>query len=85
MKIPFNAPTDRPTEIIVDSGADLVGGGARVESFPICDQYTLQGDAFARAVRGDGALEFSIEDAAANMKVIDACFRAAKSGRWETV
>jgi predicted dehydrogenase len=85
VKIPFNAPIDRPTEIVVDSGADLVGGGARTETFPVCDQYTLQGDAFARAVRGQGGLEFGIEDAIANMKVIDACFRAAKSGKWETV
>jgi predicted dehydrogenase len=85
VKIPFNAPPDRPTEIVVDSGVDLVGGGARVESFAVCDQYTLQGDAFARVVRGEGALEYSIEDAIANMKVIDACFRAGKSGRWEAV
>ena len=85
VKIPFNAPIDRPTEIVIDTGADLVGGGARREEFATCDQYTLQGDAFSRAVRGEGALEFPIEDAIANMRVIDACFRAAKSGRWETV
>jgi predicted dehydrogenase len=83
--IPFNAPPDRPTEIVVDSGADLVGGGARREAFAMCDQYTLQGDAFSKAVRGEAALEFPIEDAVANMRVIDACFRAAKSGRWEGV
>ena len=85
VKIPFNAPPDRPTEIVIDSGADLVGGGARSEEFPVCDQYTLQGDAFARAVRGEAPQEFAIEDAIANMKAIDACFRAAKSGRWESV
>ncbi len=85
IKIPFNALPDRPSHITIDTGADLTGGGARVEEFPECDQYTLQGDAFARAVRGEAPLEFPLEDAVANMKVIDACFRAAKSGRWETV
>ena len=85
VKIPFNAPPDRAAEIVIDSGADLVGGGARVETFPACDQYTLQGDAFARAVRGQKAQEFAIEDSIANMKAIEACFRAAKSGRWESV
>jgi predicted dehydrogenase len=85
VKIPFNAPPDRPTQIIIDSGADLFGGGGRTEEFAACDQYTLQGDAFSRAVRGEGALEFPIEDAIANMKAIEACFRAAKSGRWEIV
>ena len=81
--IPFNAPPDRPTEIAIDTGADLVGGGRRVEQFPICDQYTLQGDAFSRAVQDGSPLEFPIEDAIANMRVIDALFRSAKSGAWE--
>jgi predicted dehydrogenase len=81
--IPFNAPPDRPTRITTDSGVDLVGGGARVEEFPICDQYTLQGDAFSRAILGEEKLEFPIEDAVAQMRVIDAVFRSAKSGNWE--
>jgi predicted dehydrogenase len=82
--IPFNAPTDRPTRITIDSGVDLVGSGARSEEFPTCDQYTLQGDAFSRAVLGEAPLEFPLEDAIANMRVIDACFRSARSGRWES-
>jgi predicted dehydrogenase len=82
--IPFNAPSDRPTHITIDNGADLSGGGARTEEFATCDQYTLQGDAFSRAVRGEARLEFPIEDAIANMKVIDAVFRSAQRGRWET-
>ena len=81
--IPFNAPIDRPTRITIDSGADFVCGGARVEEFPICDQYTLQGDAFSRAILGGTPLEFPIEDAIANMRVIDAAFRSASSGSWE--
>jgi len=81
--IPFNAPPDRPTEIAIDDGADLFGGGRRVETFPVCDQYTLQGDAFSRAIVDGSALEFPIEDAVANMAVIDALFRSAKSASWE--
>ena len=81
--IPFNAPIDRPTEIAIDTGADLIGGGRRVEQFPICDQYTLQGDAFSSAIVDGAKLEFPIEDAIANMRVIDALFRSAKSGAWE--
>jgi predicted dehydrogenase len=83
--IPFNAPVDRPTRITIDSGADLFGGGARVEEFPVCDQYTLQGDAFSRAVRGETPLAYSIEDAIANMRVIDAMFASAQNGRWENL
>jgi predicted dehydrogenase len=81
--IPFNAPSDEPTEIAIDSGVDLVGGGRRIEKFATCDQYTLQGDAFSRAIVDGAKLEFPIEDAIANMAVIDALFRSAKSGAWE--
>jgi predicted dehydrogenase len=84
VEIPFNAPPDRPTKILIDSGADLFGGGARVEEFPVCDQYGLQGDAFSRAVLGEAPLEFPIEDAVLNMRVIDALFRSAERGSWET-
>src|SRR5271154_3342460 len=38
--IPFNAPPDRPTEIAIDTGADLIGGGRRGEQFPVCDPHT---------------------------------------------
>ena len=79
--------TRRPTgrrKSLIDSGADLFGGGARVEEFSTCDQYTLQGDAFSRAVLGQAPLEFPIEDALSNMRVIDALFRSAERGSWET-
>jgi predicted dehydrogenase len=81
--VPFNAPPDRPTEIAIDSGADLFGGGRRIERFPVCDQYTLQGDAFSRAILNGTALEYPIEDAILNMRVIDALNRSAKSGSWD--
>jgi predicted dehydrogenase len=83
--VPFNAPNDRPCRIVIDDGRDLFGGGARVEEFPVADQYALQGDAFVRAVRGEAALEFPIEDAIANMRVIEATFRAAETGAWVTL
>jgi len=82
--IPFNAPPDRLTRIMVDTGEDMFGGGARVEEFPVCDQYTLQGDAFSRAMLGEAPLEFPLEDAVMNMRVIDALFRSAERGSWET-
>ncbi len=81
--IPFNAPPDRPTKIVIDTGADLDGRGMRVEEFAACDQYTLQGDAFSRAVLEQAPFEYPIEDAIANMRVIDALFRSAQEGSWE--
>jgi len=53
------------------------------ETFPTCDQYTIQGDVFSRAVRGDGEVPVSIEDAIGNVAVLEAIFRSAETGRWE--
>ena len=85
MEIPFNTPPDRVTRLFVDTGADLFGGGKRTEEFPICDQYTIQGDLFSLAVRGGGAVPTPLEDSVANMQVIEAVARSAESRRWETV
>ncbi len=83
IEVPFNAPNDRPCRIFIDDGRDLFGGGLATESFPVCDQYTIQGDAFSRAVREGTEVPVSIEDAIKNMAVIEAIFRSAESGRWE--
>ena len=84
LEIPVNAPPDRPTRLFIDSGADLFGGGITTETFPVCDQYTLQGDAFSKAVMENSEVPVSVEDAILNMAVIEAIFRSGKSGQWES-
>jgi predicted dehydrogenase len=76
IEIPFNAPPDRPCRIFVNDA---------VEEFPICDQYTIQGDEFSRAIIEDAEVPVPIEDALKNMAVIEAVFAAGKSGRWENI
>ena len=83
MEIPFNAPIDRPCRILIDDGRDVFGGGVTAESFPTCDQYTLQGDVFSRALREGTPVPVPLEDAIKNMAVIEALFRSAESGAWE--
>jgi len=85
VEIPFNAPPDRPCRIFVDDGSQLGDASAETETFEVADQYGLQGDVFARAIREGAPLEFPLEDAVRNMRVVDAIFRAAESGRWESV
>jgi predicted dehydrogenase len=55
-----------------------------VVTFPAVDQYALQAEGFARAIRGEAPVPVSLEDAIGNMAVIDALFRSAESGRWES-
>jgi predicted dehydrogenase len=83
IEIPFNAPLDKETRILVDDGRDVFGSGITAEVFPVVNQYTIQGDEFSRAVRGLGEVPVSIEDGIANMAVIEAVFRSAETGNWE--
>ena len=69
IEIPFNAPPDRPCRIFVDDGSGLGDASARIETFDVVDQYTMQGDLFARAIREGTPLAFPLEDAVANMRV----------------
>jgi predicted dehydrogenase len=82
--IPFNAPNDRPVPVTVADGMALYGGKVQVEEIPVSDQYTIQGDAFSRAILENAEVPVPLENALGNMKVIDAIFRSARSGRWET-
>lgn len=84
LEIPFNAPPDRPTRLFIDSSGDLTGSGISTEIFPVDDQYTMQGEAFARAVREGTEVPVTIEDAIGNMAVIEAVFASAHSGQWVT-
>jgi len=83
--IPFNAPLGGTTDLLLDDGS-LPGAAAAVrETVPACDMYTLQGDAFSQAVRGEIALPYGLDDALCNMRTIDAMFRSGQSGLWEPV
>ena len=84
IEIPFKAPNDRSCQIFIAEGRDGVGKEIATETFDTCDQYTIQGDAFSRAIREDGEAPVSVSDGINNMAVIEAIFRSAESGRWET-
>ncbi|HEU4871204.1 MAG TPA: Gfo/Idh/MocA family oxidoreductase [Pyrinomonadaceae bacterium] len=72
--IPFNAPHDHPTQILLND---------ETIEFPICDQYEIQGTLFSRAIRENREQEIPLEDAINNMNVMDAVFRSATKNQWE--
>ena len=74
--IPFNAPNDRPTQILIDD---------EIIEFPICDQYEIQGSLFSQAIRENREQPIPLEDAINNMAVVDAVFRSATTSQWENV
>ncbi|MDQ1639039.1 MAG: hypothetical protein QOF62_2378 [Pyrinomonadaceae bacterium] len=85
VEIPFNAPPDRPTRLFIHDGSDLAGNNAEVKEIPICDQYTIQGDLFSRAILENTPQAIPLEDSVSNMAAIDALFRSAAASRWETI
>ncbi|HOZ64524.1 MAG TPA: Gfo/Idh/MocA family oxidoreductase [Burkholderiaceae bacterium] len=85
IQIPFNAPLGGETKVFSDDGSSLDGASIAAQTLPACNMYTLQGDAFSRAIRGEIALPYGVEDAIANMRVIDALFESEKSGGWVNI
>ena len=80
IEIPFNAPSDRPCKV-------WYGDGNRIEEVILegCDQYTIQGDLFSRAVAEDGEVPVPLEDAVANMQVIEALVSSARRRSWVNI
>lgn len=81
IEIPFNAPSDQPCRMWVQL---LTPRGTPTEEIrcDTCDQYTLQADAFARAILDDTEVPTPLADAVANMRVIDRVFASAKTNAW---
>ena len=78
IEIPFNAPQDAPTRYWVDAGA-----GVSEVTVPSADQYQLQAEAFSQRIRSQKPDSSGLDDAACNMRVIDALFASARSGQFE--
>lgn len=84
LPVPFNPAAGAATRVLLDDSRDLTGGGRSEIAIPPADQYQAQADAFAAAVLDGVPPAFGLEDAVNNMRVLDALFRSADSGRWET-
>jgi predicted dehydrogenase len=73
--IPFVPPPDHPSRIWHfhgDQTDEIV--------LDICNHYSIQGDLFSLAVLEDTEVPTPLEDAVANMRVIEAVIRSAESG-----
>jgi predicted dehydrogenase len=81
IEIPWSMPHERPSRLLVEDGR---AGQPEEVWFPSCDQWGVQCDRFCEAIAGGGPAPVPLEDAVANMRVLDAIARSARSGRWET-
>jgi predicted dehydrogenase len=76
--IPANAPPGQTTRLWLHR----MGEVPEEILIPPSNQYTLQGDAFSRAVLEGKEVPTPLSDALKNMAVIDALLRSAKEARW---
>ena len=83
MEIPWSMPHERPSRLLVEDGSRASGEGPVEVWFPACDQWGEECDRFCEAIRNGAPAPVPIEDAVANMRVLDAIARSARSGQWE--
>jgi predicted dehydrogenase len=81
IEIPFNAPLDQPCVVRVQVGTQ---SNTPVEELrlEVCDQYTLQADAFAKAILDDTPVPTPLADAVANMGVVERVSASAAKATW---
>jgi predicted dehydrogenase len=77
IEISLNAPSNRPCRMWHQRGSEV-----EEIVLEVCDQYTIQGDLFSEAVLNDTPVPTPLEDAVANMQVIEALVASATSGVW---
>jgi predicted dehydrogenase len=80
IEIPVNAPPDKQTRIWLHSKT-----GSEEIIFEPTDQYSLQADAFSRAILDDAIVPVSLKDSINNMKVIEAIFQSAGQNGWQKI
>jgi len=75
--IPVNTSPDVAAKMAV-----LTGDKKEKIELPVCDQYSLQGSAFAVAIIDDTGVPTPLQDANNNLKVLEAAVQSLKRGSW---
>jgi predicted dehydrogenase len=83
IEIPWSMPHERPSRLLIDDPTQASDEGPEEVWYPACDQWGVQCDRFCEAVARGQPAPVPIEDAVANMRVLDAMARSARAGRWE--
>lgn len=74
---PFTPGSEEVCKIIQQNGAEI-----KELTVAACDQYTLQGDSFSQAILNATSVYTPLEDAVANMHVIDGIFASHQQRKW---
>jgi len=78
VEIPFNIPDDRPTRVLqVAGGEPPLSPQTETHEIPAANPYSVQADAFSKAIRSGGPVPVEPADSVANMEVIERIFAEA--------
>ncbi|WP_448698421.1 Gfo/Idh/MocA family protein [Mucilaginibacter sp. AW1-3] len=77
IEIPVNAIADKPAKLWLQINREV----KEIKTEKV-NQYTLQGDAFSKAILDDTPVPTPLTDALNNMKVIDGIVKSAKDKVW---
>lgn len=77
IEIPFNAPPGQACKVWIQNANAM----SEWQSEP-CDQYTIQGDLFSRAILDDSPVPTPLVDAVNNMRVLEGIVRSADENKW---
>ena len=83
VEIPVNLPIDQATRWHLNTTGAVDGTGIETFSVPPCDMYALQVAAFTDRVLHQAPTGAGLDEAAAQMRVLDALFASESSSRWE--
>ena len=84
VEMPFNPPIIESSEIQIVSEEDPAAP-RQIITIPPADQFTLQADAFSKAILDNKDEPVTLEDTLGNTLTIEAIFKAAKTGMWVNV
>jgi predicted dehydrogenase len=84
VELPWSMPHERKSRLLIEDRARAGQPCPEEVWFPACDQWGVLCDRFCEAIASGGPAPVPVEDAVANMRVLDAIARSARSGRWES-
>jgi predicted dehydrogenase len=83
VEIPWSMPADRPSRLLLDDGRSLTKDNLVTLPFDACNQWQVQCQLFCEAILRGRPAPIPVEDAVANMQVLDAIVRSTRTGTWE--
>lgn len=85
MPKPYVPAREEASHIHIDISPSHDMSDVTTATFRPLDQYAQEVENFSRAIRGECTPFFGVDDAIANMKVMDALFTSAKTNAWVEV